>query len=109
MEFVAGDGRISLGSLKHKAVGDRLSDLSVDFWKSVRVWVNFYKSSGRVGSNARFILYSTASVSPDSFLQHFISGGSQNELRATEAAEALASSRSKEIAKVKKSQTSSCS
>src|SRR5690606_29727336 len=77
VEFVAADGQVSLGSLKHKAVGERLSDLSVDFWKSVRVWVNYYHSSGRVGSNARFILYSASSVSPGSFLQHFVGGGGQ--------------------------------
>jgi len=53
VEFVAVDGSITLGSLKHKADGNRLSDLSVDFWKSVRVWVAHYKSSGRVGSTAR--------------------------------------------------------
>jgi hypothetical protein len=101
VEFVAADGQVSLGSLKHKAVGERLSDLSVDFWKSVRVWVNFYKSSGRAGSNARFILYSTASVSPSSFLQHFVGGGAPSELRTTEASAALASSVSIDIDKVK--------
>lgn len=101
VEFVAADGQLSLGSLKHKAVGERLSDLSVDFWKSVRVWVNFYKSSGRVGSSARFILYSTASVSPGSFLQHFVGGGGSSVLRTTDASAALALSTSKDIDKVK--------
>lgn len=101
VEFVAADGQVSLGSLKHKAKGESLSDLSVDFWKSVRVWVSYYKSSGRSGSNARFILYSTASVSPGSFLQHFVGAGGSSELRATEAASALASSVSKDIDKVK--------
>ena len=95
VEFVAPNGQVSLGSLKHKAVGERLSDLSVDFWKSVRVWVNFFKSSGMANSNARFILYSTASVSPGSFLQLFVGEGGQSELRATGAATALASSVSK--------------
>lgn len=53
VEFVLADGRATLGSLKHKAVGDRLSDLSVDFWKSVRVWVNYYKSAGAAGSSIK--------------------------------------------------------
>lgn len=101
VEFVAVDGSITLGSLKHKADGDRLSDLSVDFWKSVRVWVAHYKSSGRVGSTARFILFSTATVSAGSFLELFVGAGGSGELRATHAAAAISASTSKEIAKVK--------
>lgn len=101
VEFVAVDGSITLGSLKHKADGDRLSDLSVDFWKSVRVWVAHYKSSGRVGSTARFILYSTATVSAGSFLELFVGAGGSSEQRATHAAAAISTSTSKEIAKVK--------
>lgn len=101
VEFVHVDGRITLGSLKHKAVGDRLSDLSVDFWKSVRVWVAHYKNSGRVRSTARFILYSTASVSSGSFLELFVGKGGVIELRAKLASEALAISKSKEISKVR--------
>ncbi len=101
VEFVAVDGTITLGSLKHKADGDRLSDLSVDFWKSVRVWVAHYKSSGRVGSTARFILYSTATVSAGSFLELFVGAGGSGEQRAAHAAAAISTSTSKEIAKVK--------
>lgn len=101
VEFVQMDGSITLASLKHKAAGDRLSDLSVDFWKSVRIWVAHYKSSGRVSSSARFILFSTASVSSGSFLELFVSTGGSSEQRAIKAAEALAASTSREIAKVK--------
>src|ERR1035441_4874894 len=36
LDFVDVDGRKALGSLKHKAPGERLTDLSTDFWKSVR-------------------------------------------------------------------------
>lgn len=100
VEFVEVDGSITLGSLKHKAAGDRLSDLSVDFWKSVRVWVVHYKISGRVGSTARFILYSTASVSSGSFLELFVGTGASAEQRVTRAETALSTSTSKEIAKV---------
>src|SRR4030067_414960 len=35
------EGRI-LASLKHKAPGDTLTDLSPDFWKSVRIWLTYY-------------------------------------------------------------------
>lgn len=100
VEFVTVDGRITLGSLKHKAVGDRLSDLSVDFWKSVRIWVNHYKRDGRASSSARYILYSTASVSPG-YLQSFVGEGGTAEARATGALEVLARSASKEVEKAK--------
>ena len=36
VEFVLNDNSVSLASLKHKAIGDRLTDLSTDFWKSVQ-------------------------------------------------------------------------
>ena len=35
LDFIDSDGGKSLASIKHKAVGDRLTDLSTDFWKSV--------------------------------------------------------------------------
>ncbi|RUX79777.1 hypothetical protein EN982_33970, partial [Mesorhizobium sp. M7A.F.Ca.CA.004.08.1.1] len=56
VEFVATNAGVSLASLKHKAPGDRLSDLSVDFWKSVRIWIKYYKASGMEASDARFLL-----------------------------------------------------
>lgn len=36
IDFMDQGGSKTLASLKHKAVGDRLSDLSTDFWKSIR-------------------------------------------------------------------------
>ncbi|MEN5277608.1 ABC-three component system protein [Brucella sp. TWI432] len=101
VEFVQLDGSITLASLKHKAAGDRLSDLSVDFWKSVRIWVAHYKGSDRVSSTARFILFTTASVSSGSFLELFVGAGGSAEQRMSKAADALANSTSKEIGKVK--------
>lgn len=38
LDFIDVHGAKSLGSLKHKAIGERIADLSVDFWKSVRIW-----------------------------------------------------------------------
>lgn len=101
VEFVAVDGKITLGSLKHKALGQKLSDLSVDFWKSVRVWVNHWKASGRVGCTSTFVLYSTNAVSPGSFLEDFVGEGTPDEKRAAGAIALLASSNSADIAKVK--------
>src|SRR5678816_4846073 len=55
LDFIDDDGGKSLASLKHKAVGDRLTDLSTDFWKSVNIWLARYKRDGRVASNLRFL------------------------------------------------------
>lgn len=74
LDFVDGDGGKSLASLKHKAVGDRLTDLSVDFWKSVNIWLARYRSDGRAASNLRFFLFTTGTVPADSFLIHLLPG-----------------------------------
>lgn len=72
LDFVAGSGEKSLASLKHKAIGDRLTDLSVDFWKSVNIWLVRYKRDGRATSNLRFFLFTTGTVAADSFLARFL-------------------------------------
>ena len=46
-DFVDKDGLKTLTSLKHKEVGDRLPDLSTDFWKSIRIWLARYNRDGR--------------------------------------------------------------
>jgi hypothetical protein len=72
LEFVGKDGFKTLGSLKHKAAGDRLTDLSLDFWKSVRIWLARYDRDGRIEANLRFFLFTTDTVSKTSFLRHFL-------------------------------------
>lgn len=72
LDFVDGDGAKSLASLKHKAVGDKLTDLSTDFWKSVNIWLARYKRDGRVASNLRFFLFTTGTVSGGSFLARLL-------------------------------------
>ncbi len=72
LDFVDSAGVKSLVSLKHKAVGDRLTDLSPDFWKSVNIWLMRYKRDGRAASNLRFFLFTTGTVSADSFLAHLL-------------------------------------
>lgn len=71
LDFVDSSGR-SLASLKHKEVGDRLTDLSTDFWKSVNIWLARYKRDGRAASNLRFFLFTTGTVSADSFLARLL-------------------------------------
>ncbi|KVK92782.1 hypothetical protein WJ47_07605 [Burkholderia ubonensis] len=104
LDFIDGGGGKSLASLKHKAVGDRLTDLSTDFWKSVNIWLARYKRDGRAASNLRFFLFTTGTVSTDSFLarllpdQSVASGGATT---LTELADvALAESTSKLIAPI---------
>jgi hypothetical protein len=72
LDFLNAAGSKSLASLKHKADGDRLTDLSTDFWKSVRIWLARYKSDGRSASHLRFFLLTTATVSETSFLNGFL-------------------------------------
>lgn len=72
LDFIDGDGGKSLASLKHKAIGDRLTDLSTDFWKSVNIWLARYKRDGRAASNLRFFLFTTGTVSTGSFLARLL-------------------------------------
>jgi hypothetical protein len=72
LDFVDAVGGKTLASLKHKAAGDRLTDLSTDFWRSVRIWLKRYKSAGGIGADMRFFLFTTSDVSPGSFLSSFV-------------------------------------
>ena len=72
LDFIDGDGGKSLASLKHKAIGDKLTDLSTDFWKSVNIWLARYRRDGRAASNLRFFLFTTGTVSPASFLARLL-------------------------------------
>lgn len=79
LDFIDVNGSKTLGSLKHKSEGDRLTDLSVDFWKSVRIWLARYKRDGCQLSQLRFFLFTTSEVSPKSFLQEFTSQSIRND------------------------------
>jgi hypothetical protein len=72
VEFVDDGGKRSLASLKHKAIGETITDLSVDFWKSVRIWLAYYNRDGRIASNSRYFLFTTGTVSEGSFLRFFL-------------------------------------
>lgn len=106
LDFVDGKGGKSLASLKHKAIGDKLTDLSPDFWKSVNIWLARYKRDGSAASNLRFFLFTTGTVSTGSFLarflpdQHVTSGDAATLTELASAA--LADSASKLIAPIGK-------
>lgn len=72
LDFIDGNGGKSLASLKHKAMGDKVTDLSVDFWKSVNIWLARYARDGRATSNLHFFLFTTGTVSTDSFLARLL-------------------------------------
>jgi len=106
LDFVDNDGMKSLASLKHKASGDRLTDLSTDFWKSVRIWLARYKRDGRITSNLHFLLFTTGTVQKTSFLSRFLSanggGGDEPKTLAEQAEEAIGKSKSSLIEAIAK-------
>lgn len=106
LDFVDKDGSKSLASLKHKAAGDCLTDLSTDFWKSVRIWLARYKRDGRSASNLSFFLFTTGIVSDTSFLREFLPNQSsmndKTKTLAEQAEEALSKSKSDHISDIAK-------
>ena len=72
LDFVDSDGRKTLASLKHKAIGEQLTDLSTDFWKSIRIWLLRYEHDGLVECYLQFYLFTTNQLSTNSFLSNFL-------------------------------------
>jgi len=92
VDFDDAAGHKNLMSLKHKAVGNTLSDLSTDFWKSVRIWLAYYNANGKIGSDGRFVLFTTATVSAESVLAAFKDEKVDGEARAQAVEEPLSKS-----------------
>lgn len=101
VEFAGTNGSLSLASLKHKAMGDKLTDLSIDFWKSVRIWLKHYNAYGRTASRARFLLFHTGTVASGSFLTLFEEDGSDDIARVAAATEAIARTENKDLIALK--------
>lgn len=100
LDFIDAGGKKSLASLKHKAPGDRVNDLSTDFWKSVRIWLASYKRADRTASNLRFFLFTTGVVSKTSFLMSFLDDAERSDTIVALTWEVMASSESKLVAEV---------
>lgn len=96
----AQEGRI-LASLKHKAPGDTLTDLSPDFWKSVRIWLDYYLKEGSSIPSLSFFLFTTGSVAIGSFMEVFLPNARRDDTIAKRVSEVLAQSESKTIQKTK--------
>jgi hypothetical protein len=100
VDFDDAAGRKSLISLKHKAVGDTVTDLATDFWKSVRIWLSHYKANGKIACDARFMLFTTATVSVGSALTIFKDDDADGETRSQSVKDPLAKSKSVFVAAV---------
>ncbi|SDG45220.1 hypothetical protein SAMN05216338_1001353 [Bradyrhizobium sp. Rc2d] len=101
VEFVTENGIRSLASLKHKAGGDKLTNLSTDFWKSVRIWLSYYRKTGRIASDGQFLLFTTAELGEDTFLSLFTESAVGGNDRVEQAQAILATSTSALIGKIR--------
>lgn len=92
------EGKI-LASLKHKAPGDALTDLSPDFWKSVRIWLNYYITNDISSDPVSFFLFTTGRVVVGSFLEAFLPNREKSEGLPNQVRKVLKGSDSKLIKK----------
>ena len=96
----AEEGRI-LASLKHKAPGDTLTDLSPDFWKSVRIWLTHYLRQDVSHASDSYFLFTTGAVTVGSFLEAFLPSTERDASIRQLAIDVLAQTGSKTIKKTK--------
>jgi hypothetical protein len=92
------EGRI-LASLKHKAPGDTLTDLSPDFWKSVRIWLTDYLNETKNSPPATYFLVTTGKVQVGSLLSAFLPNASLLAELSQRISNVLRGSKSKTIKK----------
>lgn len=100
IESIDTHGVQELASLKHKASGDKVNDLSVDFWKSVRIWLERYSEDSKTTSNLRFFLVTTANVSANSFIASFLPDAKPDDNVVNKALAALKSSTSPQLTSI---------
>jgi hypothetical protein len=94
VEFISADDKRTLASLKHKAGDDSLTNLDVDFWKSVRIWLAYYVANGRITCTSRFLLFTTAYIALGSDLEIFAEEITDPDRAARTAQDLLATSKS---------------
>lgn len=78
LAFEEVNGKKSLASLKHKATGDQMSDFSIDFWKSVKIWVERYNRDGQASCTHQYHLLTTSTPKQLSFLQQLTPAGDRD-------------------------------
>jgi hypothetical protein len=97
VESIGTSGDPTLASLKHKKMGDKVTDLSVDFWKSIRIWLKRYSDDGKTTSHARFFMVTTAKVSEQSFIASLLPDAEPDNAILEKVLNALNSSTSVQI------------
>lgn len=101
LDFVDNERNIkTLASLKHKAEGERLTDLATDFWKSLRIWCNRYENYGYENSNLQFYLMTTNRISERSILNYFKPGFDKSTLEKPVAEQLIILANEKSNAKI---------
>jgi hypothetical protein len=70
----------NLIQVKHHESSGKISDSSVDFWKSIRIWSDFLNS---VNNATKYILFTTDTSSPNT-ISSFLGTKDRNEKKATE-------------------------
>jgi len=88
-----------LASLKHKAPGEVLTNLSPDFWKSVYIWANYLNRQDISTESTFFYLFTTGRVSQGSLLESFLPTTQKKDNLTDNVLEALSTSKSKTINK----------
>jgi len=102
LDFVDDKGVKTLASLKHKAKGERLTDLSKDFWKSLNIWLTRYNRDGRTECMLRFFMFTTSKVSKSSFLTSLLPDAKRDPLLVLEDTnDALSKTSSKTITSIR--------
>lgn len=76
-----------------------MSDLSPDFWKSVRIWAVRYLKDPTPTNCDRYFLFTTGAVTVGSLLEEFLPNRDKSDDLATRALAKLAESTSKTLAK----------
>lgn len=103
VQVVDAAGKDTLVSLKHKQAGQTVGTLSIDFWKSVRIWLARYVKAGKLASDHAYCMVTTARVGPTSELRHFLAGSKQPAGFAQKLIQELDASKSPLIGEIKAS------
>lgn len=102
LEFEEVGGKKTLASLKHKAAGERMSNFSVDFWKSVKIWLARYDRDGRISCTHQYQLFTTASPKELSFHEQLTpTGKHETDTVLTEMVKVLDKTKSDIISPIK--------
>ncbi len=94
------DNEMILLSLKHKKEKEILSNLSIDFWKSVNIWIDRFD---QLDTELSFLLCTTNTVAENSFLKKLTIGTKESitEEILEIIIESLTSSKNEQLSKVK--------